>query len=420
MGDNAALRARMAALDLTQAELVRRMNDEIQRLTGKLGTVSERTIHNFLAGVTRWPQSKCRAALAAVFGCTAEELGFTPPGAKRPDPPERPVRRRTFLTSGPTAAAAVAVPLRIARPTVGTSDVLRLRAGLEMLDALDDHQGGHNALERAALAGARQVLDTQQRGSASERVHRRLFSVAADYTAVAAWSCIDAYELDRAQQHLDRCVTLAGLAQDPIAQFRVWNSIAMLAHQRRRHGDAVAAAHAAQATGITRRDPLFASLAHARTAIGHANRGDRQAALRSISAAGAALTRAQDIPRPSWVAFYGSAELHALTAVVRDRVGDAEGAEGASHRALAEIPRQFRRNRALATTRLALAQLHQHDVDQATASASSVFGMMAGAPIPGRMRTLLGDFQRDLFNLAPDSTTAREWADRCRTEWSRP
>ncbi|MDH6123457.1 XRE family transcriptional regulator [Kitasatospora sp. GP82] len=420
MGDNVALRARMADLDLKQAELVRLMNDEIQRLTGKLGTVSERTIHNLLAGVTRWPQSKTRAALTAVFGCTAEELGFTPPGANRPEPPEVPVRRRTFLTSGPTAAAAVAVPLLVSRATVGASDVHRLRAGLETLDALDDHQGGHAALERAALAGARQVLDVQQKGSASERVRRRLFGVAADYTAVAAWSCIDAHELDRAQQHLDHCMTLAGLAQDPTAQFRVWNSIAMLAHQRHRHGEAVAAAHAAQATGITRRDPLFASLGHARTAVGHANRGDRQAALRSIGNAAEALTKTQATLRPSWVAFYGPAELHALTAIVRDRLGDPEGAEGASHRALAEIPQQFRRNRALAMARLALAQLHQRDVDQATASASSVFDLMAGAPIPGRLRTRLGDFQRDLFTLAPNSATAREWADRFRSEWSRP
>lgn len=43
---------------------------------------------------------------------------------------------------------------------------------------------------------------------------------------------------------------------------------------------------------------------------------------------------------------------------------------------------------------------------------------MAGAPLPGRMRSLLGDFYRDLLTLAPSTATARAWGDRYRTEWS--
>jgi hypothetical protein len=142
----------------------------------------------------------------------------------------------------------------------------------------------------------------------------------------------------------------------------------MLAHQRGEHTQAVDSAQAAQATSITKRDPFFASLAHARTAIGHSNLGDRQAA---------------------------------------------------SHKALASIPKQFRRNRALATARLALAQLHQRDIDQACATASSVFELMKGSPLPGRMRSLLGDYYRDLITLAPDAAVAREWGDRYRAEWRR-
>lgn len=93
--------------------------------------------------------------------------------------------------------------------------------------------------------------------------------------------------------------------------------------------------------------------------------------------------------------------------------------EAASHQALAGIPKEFRRNRALATARLAPTQLHQRDIDQACATASTVFTLMAGHPIPGRMRSLLGDYYRDLITLAPDASVAREWADRYRSEWSR-
>ncbi|MER6748039.1 hypothetical protein ACFW6C_09320 [Streptomyces fungicidicus] len=285
--------------------------------------------------------------------------------------------------------------------------------------ALDDTRGGHEGLERAALAGAAEALEKQKLG-ATQRIRLRLFSVAADYTATAAWSALDARQADRAYALLGKALYLAGMAQDPVAEMRVWNSYAMLARQRGEHAEAVDSAQAAQATPITKRDPFFASLAHARTAIGHSDLGDRQAAIRSLGYAEEALEKAElDQPRPSWMAFYGPAELTAMTAIVRDRIGNPAEAEAASHKALGSIPPHFRRNRALATTRLALAQLHQRDVDQACATASSVFELMKGSPLPGRMRSLLGDYYRDLITLAPDAAVAREWGDRYRSAWRR-
>ncbi|MEU6227201.1 hypothetical protein [Streptomyces sp. NPDC047042] len=259
------------------------------------------------------------------------------------------MRRRNFLTTTTGTAAAVIVP--DSRPlTVGTSDVIRLRFGLDALMELDDSRGGHEGLERAALAGAAEALEKLSK-AASQRIRLRLFSIAADYTATAAWSALDARKLVKANDHLNQALYLAGMARDPIGQLRVWNSFAMLAHQRGLHTQAVDAGYAAQSTAITRRDPFFSSLAHARTAIGHSNLGDRQAAIRSLGCAQEALNKASpDEPRPSWVAFYGPAELTAMTSIVRDRIGDSAQAEAASHKALASIPKQFRRNRALATT----------------------------------------------------------------------
>ncbi|MFD1275787.1 hypothetical protein ACFQ51_41815 [Streptomyces kaempferi] len=284
---------------------------------------------------------------------------------------------------------------------------------------LDRSRGGHEGLERAALAGAAEALGKQKLRT-TQRIRHRLFSVAADYTATAAWSAIDARHMDRASQLLGQALYLAGMAKDPIAEMRIWNSYAMLAHHRDEYAEAVDAAYAAQGTTIARRHPLYSSLAHARTAIGHSNLGDRQAALRSLGHAQDALGKAEmDEPKPSWVAFYGLAELLAMTAIVQDRIGDSAQSEAASHKALRTIPKEFRRNRALATARLALAQLHQRDVDQACSTAATVFPLMSGNPIPGRMRSLLGDYYRDLITLAPDARIAREWGDRYRSEWSR-
>ncbi len=389
---------------------------------GYEGTVGDRTVRNWVTGRTMWPHPRQREALEAVFGCTARSLGFSPPARQRrpASEVEPPVDRRNFLTASTGATAAVAVPLVGASPRVGTSDVSRLRIELDALTELDQSRGGHEALERAALAGAAEALDKQKLG-ATQRIRRKLFSVAAGYTSAAAWSAIDARQMSRASELLGRALYLAGLAEDADAEMRVWNSYAMLAHHRDRYAEAVDAAYAAQGTAIARRWPFFASLAHARTAVGHANLGDRQAALRSLGHAEECLDKAagRPDPLPSWIAFYGQAELLAMTAIVRDRTGDAAGSEAASHQALAAIPQQFRRNRALVTTRLAMAQLHRRDIDQACITASTVFTLMSGHAIPGRMRSLLGDYYRDLITIAPDASTAREWGDRYRAEWSR-
>ena len=399
---------------MTQAELAESVNDYLCSL-GREGTVSDRTVRHWLTRKTRWPHPRQREALEAVFGCTAEELGFTPPATRRsPARSEDSVQRRNFLT----AATGTAAALGDFRPyTVGTTDVIRLRSGLDALTALDASRGGHEALERAALAGAAEALELQKY-AASQRIRQRLFSAAAEYTTAAAWSAVDARQSDRAQGHLNRALYLAGMAQDSIAELDAWNLHAMAAGQQQDHAQAVSAAQAAQATAITRRDPLFASLAHARTAIGHSRTGDWRGALRSLGCAEDALSKAAvGIPRPSWMAFYGPAELLAITAIVRDRIGDAPEAEAASHRALAAIPEHFRRNRAQATAQLAIAQLHQGEVDQACATAEKVFALMTGDPLPGRMRSLLGDFHRDLITTAPDAPAAREWVDRHRPDW---
>ncbi|MFD7102214.1 XRE family transcriptional regulator [Streptomyces celluloflavus] len=411
MTGNFGLKAKMDEAGFTQRELVDAVNGKL-REAGEHPTVGDRTVRTWLTGKSCWPHPAKRRALEAVFGCTAEELGFIRPIAERT---EEDVHRRKFC--GAVTGAAVAVPLPAARRAVGSSDVLRARKGLENLTSLDQARGGHAALEKVALAGARDTLELQQR-AATQRIRQRLFSVAADYTAAAAWSCVDAWQLDRAQQHLNEALRLAGMAQDITAQMRVWNATALLAHQRREYGEAVAAAQAAQATSITRRDPFFGSLAHARAAVGHANCDDRQSALRSLGHAEDALAKADERPRPGWVAFYGPAELHALAAILHDRVGSPAEAEAASYRALSALPEKYRRNRAMTIVRLALAQLHQGDIDRGCATTADAFALMVGHPLPGRLRVVLGDFHRDLLTLAPTAAVTREWGDRYRSEWS--
>ncbi|MFF9705392.1 XRE family transcriptional regulator [Streptomyces griseofuscus] len=421
---NESLAAWMDQHQMSPGELADEVNKAIGGFTGRDGITSERTVFRWLSRKSRWPQERQRRGLEIVTGLPVTALGFVPRRKSQqlvPAPSEDPdVRRRKFFGAAAGTAAAAAIPLASpssARPSrVGTSDVIRLRDDVERLVALDAERGGRG-LEQAAVDGAAEALRLQKQ-STTQRVRQRLFALASDFTATAAWSLIDAGQLDGAGRHLERALTLAGLAQDSEMAMQVWNLRAMLARQRREYPEAVAASQAAQATAIARRSPLHASLAHARTAVGHAYNGEHRAALSCLGRAEDALFRS-DLrePRSTWITFYGPAELYSLTAIVRDVVGHPAEAEAASHRALAALPESYRRNRAYTTARLALAQLHQGDVEQACTTSGAVFTII-GTPLPGRVRQLLGDFQRDLIAHSPSARTAHEWMDRYRTEWS--
>ncbi|MGW3134975.1 XRE family transcriptional regulator [Streptomyces sp. NPDC001139] len=416
MGVNAILQSRMKQLGLTQDELADRCNQALQEITGRPGEMSSRTVRNLLNGTSRRPIGRTCVALERVFGCSVSDLGFSAPSSMQ-DPPEDPVRRRDFITTTAGTAAA-AVPLVKQRRSVGMSDVHRAAAGMNALVEADDRHGGRHSLAAAALRGRTEVLELQQR-NASERVRRTLYALAAEYTTIAAWSCIDLRDLDRAQSYLHESSTFAGLSQDAPTEMRVWINLAMLAYQRGKGGEQLAAAQAATASRAARRDPFFGSMGRVRLALAHASLGDHRAAQKALRTAQESLLKAAEEDRPRWTAFYGPAELNHLAAVILNRNGNSVDAEAMAHRALAKIPAEFQRNRALATCQLALAQLRQGEPEQATATASTVFSIMDGDPLPGRLRSLIGDFHRDLFRMAPSTTYAQGWADRMREEWSR-
>ncbi|WP_406163176.1 XRE family transcriptional regulator [Streptomyces sp. NBC_01005] len=274
---NEAFVAWMESEGWSAPALAKELEAVVRRLTRRTGPgreLSQITVHKWRSGETSWPQEKYRIALEQVSGLMVAALGFAPPDRrKKPAPVADPVHRRSFLalTTGSAGTAVLGPPAA----GVGSGDVLRLRQQLDTLMLLDDSQGGHDTLERAALAGAQEAVALQEK-PATQRTRQRLFSLAADYTATAAWSCVDARESARAQPRHERALHLAGLAQDPVATMRVWNSVAILAHQRGAHAESLAAGQAARATAVARRDQLFASLAHARTA--HAHLGDHRPA----------------------------------------------------------------------------------------------------------------------------------------------
>lgn len=418
---NEQLMAQMRELSLTQEELAEAMNSAIEQFTGKRGTVSTRTIHNLTAGKTRWPQAKQRLALEAVFGCTAIELGFAPHARSvvdRPTPKskshhgEEPVLRRTFLTTTSAAALKPLTPAPAPYPDVsgrvGQSDVNRLAAQLSLIIANDNTTGGTHQVEQAALSWSQQALHLQKTRPASQRVRGQLYGLAAAFTGSALWAAIDGGRLDQAQQHLNEAVALAGLSGDPAIQFRTWGHAGALYRNLGQYTSALAADEAAKRTRAAR-DPLYASLVHARTAVHHADLRDHQTALRCLGFADAALDRADtDVPRPVWLRFYDSAEFHLLALTTTTTLGLWEQAEAHAHHTLAKLRPDMKRNRALTYAYLAHAQLGQREPELAVATAYKIPAQAR----QGRTARLLNAFGHRLHALAPDAPATREWFEK--------
>ncbi|WP_099017375.1 hypothetical protein [Streptomyces malaysiensis] len=387
----------------------RDMNTAVERITGTLGTYDGRTVREWRAGRVGWPNAVTRAALTAVTGLDPIDLGFIPRGRTQPqEPREDPLRRRTFVASVPTAALTAAAPAA-ARPTVGTSDVQRFRRHLADLWEWDDQEGGGPDLERRALALATATDELQRTGCATSRVRSRLYALGATFTATAMWAAVDSRGLDRAQRHMERAITLAGLSGDGQVQHQIWRYASTLAGQQARWVDAVAASEAAMAASAHRRDPLYASLSHARLALALPGTGDHARAVRALGRAQAAYERA-DVSawRPASMQFYTRGELDGLVGITHLRLGQADRAEYHLHRCIAALRPDQHRNRALYTMHVAFAQLDQREAEAACATAGSVIPP-PGSTSAGRIPHLLTTFTNKLHSIAPDAAVTREW-----------
>ncbi|MFF2507092.1 XRE family transcriptional regulator [Streptomyces sp. NPDC058067] len=411
MEANRVLLDRMGELDLTQDELAEACNEAIESLTGTRGSMSARTVYN-LVYRTRWPRTKQHMALEIVFGLPAVELGFTPRTNTPVESEDPDVHRRAFGALTASLAIGAALPATTAGATVhrvGASDVTRLHRKFAEIVAKDHRQGGRASIEHQALALAGEALGLVQTGSSSQRVKSMLFATAASFTSSAMWAAIDGRRFDAAQRHFDRATALAGMSGDQAIQFRIWSHAGSMYRHLGRPVDALAANDAARHLRITRTDPMFAALGHARQAAIHGVGRDTRAIERCMDLAIDAYDRAEpEAPRPVWLtAFFDRAELHSLATAAHLAAHDYEVAEGHAHKSLALLRAPLTRSRAITTTRLARAQLGQGDIGPAVRTAMSMPDPQAAHP---RVHGMLTTFGQNLERIAAGSSHARLWA----------
>ncbi|WP_190129710.1 XRE family transcriptional regulator [Streptomyces mashuensis] len=405
MEGNELLKRRMAEAGYTQMELANKVSLLLIE-GGRAGTVGDRTVRNWVSGRTRWPHPAQRAALEAIFACSAEELGFTPP---RTTGGKAPVHRRNFMTVAAATALAVSAPAAAASRRVGLTDVERLHRKFAAIIANDHKYGGRTSIEVRACDLAGEAMLLQSRGDAGQHTRRALYGCAAGFMSSAMWAATDGRRFEAAQRHLDRAAGLAAMSGDQTIQFRIWSHAGSLYRHLGRPTDALAANDVARGLPVARRDPVFACLGHARQAAIHGVTGNRQGVRRALGHAREAWERADmSVQRPAWLrAVCNRAEVEELALSAYLSLGDYPQAEAHAHRSLALLGPSMQRDRAIVTARLAIAQLCQGDVEAAVRTAMSV---TISAEHP-RVADILRDFGRRLSREAPGSAQARAWND---------
>ncbi|MFF1417977.1 XRE family transcriptional regulator [Streptomyces sp. NPDC058280] len=384
MGENRELAAAMAELEMGQAELARRLNAETQQLTGKEGSLTDRDIRRYLRGETEWPQHKQRIGLERVLGRPATELGFIPRSRRaRQAQAEDPLHRRTFLVTATGSVVAAAAPARLSR--LGQSDSDRFHREYAELLRDDSRLGGARRIENTAVELAARVQSSLAGGGASDRIRRQMYRLASDVTCLAAFAAIDASAPQRARAHLDKALTLAGLARDSETMYRVWDHLMLTSSQRENHAEAAAGAEVMKRSSVARRDPLYASLGHMRHANALARLHQPTESLRALNLAEKAFGRSRGEQRSEWISFYSRAEFDALSSYVWTAFGEHERAEFSLHRTLAAIPDGMVRNKALYTAHLSLSQAKQGELELACATGRRAYGMLL--PSSGSQRT---------------------------------
>ncbi|MFB9485358.1 hypothetical protein ACFFSH_39260 [Streptomyces filamentosus] len=319
--------------------------------------------------------------------------------------------RRTLVVGAVSAAVAAASPKTTSARTIGMSDVERLRDKFTAVIASDHKRGGQLDIEQRATTLADTALNLQNAGSATQRVRSSLYATAASFRSSAMWAAIDGRRFKDALAHMREAQLLAELSGDQAIKFRIWSHAGTLYRHMGRPADARAANDVARQLHLTRRDPMFASLGLARQLAIQGTAHELRSLPRTFDEARNAMDRADPgAPRPVWLlAFWDEAELHSLALSAHLAAGDWVTAEYHAHQCLASLRPHMERSRAITTSRLALAQLAQKDVEAATHTAMKV--KAEAATQHPRVSRMLQEFGAALRAMAPGSTTAHIWTE---------
>lgn len=357
---------RAARGSMSQAELADAVNAEIGRATGHPGALTAKAISDLERGRYTWPTKATRDGLCAVLSPTGPtELGFTR-------------RRRT--------TAVTVVPLPVAPPiTPGIPAIGAVRAVSESLQAADRQLGGGH-LYPAVVSYLRGTIAP---ALVSPAAGPDMYAAAASFTEIAGWMCHDGGNDDRAGRHLTQALRLATASEHAGVEANVCGSLAHLAVQTGRHGDAVAYAD----RGAGRRHPSrrLAARLHTMRARGLAALHDTTGCRRALRDAEDALHRARDGEPAEWISHFDEGSWAAEVAWCLHHIGDLPAAETNALRVIDLRGGDRRRAQCFAQLALARILVQQGRIDEAAVLAGDVAdraGVLTSARVRKQLTTL--------------------------------
>lgn len=326
-----------------------------------------------------------------------------PPDQQHPDEENDDVRRRSFLSGGPTALAAVLgldTPARAAAPPtvfariptprkVGSADVLVVDQAVREIRLADDVHGADTLFDLAGqrLRGAYELLNE---GTYSLTTERRLQSTAGELAISVGWLAHDSNRLADARSFYAEALATARMADDAALEAHVFCNSAFLARDAGRPREALRAAQAGQSAARHLDSDRLLALLAMREAGGWALLQDRPACERALIRAHTLFDRGECESDPEWMSFFGEAELAGLEAQCWSALGDWDRASERAGRAIALQEPHFVRNRALYTAELAHDRLGRGDLAGAAGHGSAAVALL-GEVRSARIRSMLAD-----------------------------
>jgi hypothetical protein len=284
------------------------------------------------------------------------------------------------------AAASLALPVEItsSEPTrIGMSTVTACSAALDRLYELDERHGG-STIFALATQMVTDLRTTLTRASYSTQVGRELRCVAAATAEHAGWLAYDAGRINDARHWWLEAMHFADLADDPNTRVTALVSMALQACTA---NDPLAGREAVDLMDLAKRSagaaltPRLTSLISARQAIGYARIGDKDAAVKSMVTAERFLgARTPEDGEPTWLNFWGSADLSCHQARTFLALGEPAKAERAAAMAMDVCDEAaYPRNHTIYAAVRATALLQDRRVDDA---------IVAATPVVARVSTL--------------------------------
>ncbi|WP_035849034.1 hypothetical protein [Kitasatospora azatica] len=320
-----------------------------------------------------------------------------------PDEENDDVRRRTFLSGGPTALASVLgldapagaavprpAPLPLPAPRkVGAADVRLVEQAVREIRLADDVHGADSLFERAGQS-LRHAYVLLNEGEYSLTTERRLQSTAGELAISVGWLAHDSNRLGDARSFYAEALATARMANDAALEAHVFCNSAFLARDAGRPREALRAAQAGQSAARNLDSDRLLALLAMREAGGWALLHDRGACERALTRAYTLFDRGECEADPEWMSFFGEAEIAGLEAQCWAALGEWDQASSRAGQAIALQEPHFVRNRALYTAELAHDRLGRGDLHGAAAHGSAAVALL-GEVRSARIRGMLTD-----------------------------